>query len=141
MLREVNGIFDIAQLDVAMLPYPSINEVIYLAFDEVSEEYHDELYAFLKDSGEINKDCPKTDSDNYALNSGIRSKVYKKDATSNMSISLTKYIRNQIHHPENTLNQRYSYNDLKESVDCMRKFICDNHLVETSSAQNTDSQR
>lgn len=30
------------------LPYPSLNEVNYIAFGEANEEYHNELYGFLQ---------------------------------------------------------------------------------------------
>lgn len=33
------------------LPYPSLNEVNYLAFSEVSSEYHDELYGYITEKG------------------------------------------------------------------------------------------
>lgn len=131
LLKEENenGEFKIEQLNEAMLPFPSINEVIYLAFDEVSEEYHDELYSFLQEKGKMGSDCPKVDSGEYFTNSGIKKLSYKKVGESEtFTLSLTKYIRNQIHHPENKLNQRYSENDLRESIDCMRKYIVDNRI-------------
>lgn len=33
------------------LNYPSLNEVNYLAFGEVTEEYHDELYSYIEFQG------------------------------------------------------------------------------------------
>lgn len=33
------------------LPYPSLNEVNYLAFSEISEEYHNELYGYIEEQG------------------------------------------------------------------------------------------
>ena len=33
------------------LPYPSLNEVNFLAFSEVTEEYHNELYGFIEAEG------------------------------------------------------------------------------------------
>ena len=135
LLREKTGAFDIAKLAPAMLPFPSINEVIYLAFGEISEEYHDELYSFLQTKGEIVSDCPRHgDTDAYVVKSKIRTLSYeimdrKGKSDGVVTFSLTKYIRNQIHHPENTFNTRFTYSDLKESIDCMRKYICDNHLV------------
>ena len=38
-------------------------------------------------------------------------------------ISLTDYIRHQIHHPENTKNRRYTQEELRESICMMRDFI------------------
>lgn len=131
LLKEKSEIkeFKIESLSEAMLPFPSINEVIYLAFDEVSEEYHDELYSFLQEKGKMGSDCPKEDYGEYVTNLGIKKHSYKKVGQSEtFTLSLTKYIRNQIHHPENKLNQRYSENDLRESIDCMRKYIVDNKI-------------
>ena len=36
------------------LPYPSLNEVNFLAFNEVTEEYHNELYGFIDAEGWLN---------------------------------------------------------------------------------------
>lgn len=41
------GVKQILDVEPSILQYPSLNEVNYSAFDEVSEEYHDELYSFL----------------------------------------------------------------------------------------------
>lgn len=135
LLKEKDGLFSISPLDSAMLPFPSINEVIYLAFDETLEEYHDELYGFLQTNGKICSDCPDNDDkDDYVVKTGIRTLSYNKmgrnkQPNGNARLSLTKYIRNQIHHPENNLNPRFTSAELKESVDCMRKYISDNHLI------------
>jgi len=37
------------------LPFPSLNEVNYLAFSEISEGYHDELYGYLEEQGWLNE--------------------------------------------------------------------------------------
>ena len=37
--------------------------------------------------------------------------------------TLPTYIRNFIHHPENTQNTRYTFEQLKESIELMRTFI------------------
>ena len=39
------------------LPYPSLNEVNYLAFSEISEEYHNELYGYIEERGLLNELC------------------------------------------------------------------------------------
>ena len=35
------------------LPYPSLNEVNYLAFSGVTEEYHNELYGYIETEGQL----------------------------------------------------------------------------------------
>ncbi len=39
---------NVTAVDPGSLPYPSLNEVNYLAFGDVAEEYHDELYGHLE---------------------------------------------------------------------------------------------
>jgi predicted ATP-dependent endonuclease of OLD family len=98
------------------LPYPSLNEVNFLAFAEITEEYHNELYGFIETEGFLNK----YESDK----STMQYKKPKKDGTHHIEeIILTKYIRHQIHHPENTQNTRYTFEQLKESIELMREFI------------------
>jgi hypothetical protein len=38
----------ILSVEPAVLQYPSLNEVNYVAYGEVTEEYHNELYGFLE---------------------------------------------------------------------------------------------
>jgi hypothetical protein len=99
------------------LPYPSLNEVNFLAFSEITEEYHNELYGFIELEGEMT---------NYR--NGKPTMLYKKLKKDGITIIdenvvLTDYIRHQIHHPENKHNTRYTFQQLKDSVDLMRNFI------------------
>ena len=34
-------------IEPSQLPYPSLNEINFTSFGEVTEEYHDELYSYL----------------------------------------------------------------------------------------------
>lgn len=99
------------------LPYPSLNEVNFLAFSEITEEYHNELYGYIEIESEMN---------NYR-NGKVRL-PYKKLGRDGVSIVvqdvvLTDYIRHQIHHPENTNNTRFTTEQLRDSIDLMRSFI------------------
>ena len=98
------------------LPYPSLNEINLLAFEEVSEEFHNELYGYIDLSGW------KTE-----FLSGKPTMLYNQlnpDGSIKVKqICLTEYIRHQIHHPENTNNDRYSQEQLSESIKLMRDFI------------------
>jgi predicted ATP-dependent endonuclease of OLD family len=99
------------------LPYPSLNEVNFLAFSEITEEYHNELYGFIELEGEMT---------NYRNGKPIMPyNRLKKDGVTIVveNVVLTDYIRHQIHHPENTNNTRYTFQQLKDSVDLMRNFI------------------
>lgn len=99
------------------LPYPSLNEVNYLAFSEITEEYHNELYGYIELENEMG---------NYR--NGKATMTYhrlKKDGVTIVTenVILTDYIRHQIHHPENTNNTRYTFTQLSDSIDLMRTFI------------------
>ena len=98
------------------LQYPSLNEVNYIAFNEVTEEYHDELYSFIEFQGW---------KSSYIQ--GKSTRLYKRIDRNNSIIDeqkvLTEYIRHQIHHPENKNNPRYTRKELKQSIDLMRTFI------------------
>ncbi|OBZ33315.1 ATP-binding protein [Megasphaera sp. DISK 18] len=98
------------------LPYPSLNEVNYVAFDQINEEYHDELYGYL----ELNKQF-----DVYKQGKATRKykRVNRKGETVELDKVLSEYIRHQIHHPENNLNPRYTQEDLVKSISDMRDFI------------------
>lgn len=101
------------------LPYPSLNEVNYLAFSEITEEYHNELYGFIELEGQLLNYKNEKPTINYLklLRDGI--------STRTEQVVLTEYIRHQIHHPENTNNNRYTFDQLSESISLMRAFIRD----------------
>jgi len=98
------------------LPYPSLNEVNYLAFAEITEEYHNELYGYIVSEGELQN-----------FKSGKKNIKYLREIKGGSIITeqiiLTEYIRNQIHHPENKQNARFTNEQLKESIELMRAFI------------------
>lgn len=50
-------------------------------------------------------------------------KLLRDGTQRNENIVLTEYIRHQIHHPENTQNNRFTSEQLRESRDLMRAFI------------------
>lgn len=117
LVKSVSSTKTIEKVLPNSLPYPSLNEVNFLAFSEVTEEYHNELYGFIELEGEMT---------NYR--SGKPTMPYnklKKDGVTiiNENVVLTDYIRHQIHHPENTNNPRYTFQQLKDSVELMRNFI------------------
>lgn len=110
------------------LQYPSLNEVNYVAFNEVTEEYHDELYSFIeyKWKDDFKKGQPTR----------LYKKIQKDGTIKEQNIILPEYIRHQIHHPENKENVKYTKEELKQSIDAMRDFIqqkCKNGYYEFDS--------
>ena len=106
----------IENLASQQLPYRSLNEIAYVAFDEATEEYHDELYNFIE-------------SQQWALDfrQGRATMAYQKiDRHGNQQsqqIVLSEYIRHQIHHGDNNRNIHYTPAQLASSIAQMRQFI------------------
>lgn len=114
-----NGHKCVRNVDSSQLPYPSLNEINLLAFEEVSEEYHNELYGYIEQEGWLS---------NYKSGKPLRNynKLNRQGTLTMQQLCLTEYIRHQIHHPENTHNPRYTLSELRQSIDLMRTFI-ENH--------------
>jgi len=101
------------------LPYPSLNEINYIAFRDLTEEYHNELYGYIE--AEELLSTYKTGKSTVTYN-----KIQKRGSIQPIQIILTEYIRHQIHHPENTNNNRFTFEQLEESINLMRDFILNN---------------
>ncbi|MCP4978633.1 MAG: ATP-binding protein [Maribacter sp.] len=98
------------------LPYPSLNEVNFLAFAESDDEYHNELYGFIESENLLGDYKDGKETITY-----IRLK-HNGDTLEEQKV-ISEYIRHQIHHPENELNSRYTDQQLQESIGEMRAFI------------------
>lgn len=107
---------DIRNVQESELPYPSLNEVNFAAFDESSFEYHNELYGYIEAEGKL-----------VIFKAGQATIPYNKlnrgGTTTQQDIVLTEYIRHQIHHPENENNRRFNDQELRQSIESMRAFI------------------
>lgn len=105
-----------------VLKYKSLNEINYIAFGMPSEGYHDELYSYIMLEERFND-----------FENGKPTLTYKRNVTRRGTVIeqiqnpiLSKYIRDQIHHPENTKNVRFTIEQLKKSIEEMREFIKNN---------------
>lgn len=107
---------NVLPIEPAVLQYPSLNEVNYIAYDEATEEYHNELYGFLELRGWY---C------NYKDGRPKRKykRINKDGSTKIQELDLTEYIRHQIHHPENKENKHFTNEELRRSIDDMREYI------------------
>lgn len=108
---------------------PSWGEINYIAFDVVSVEFHNEIYGFLqaKAIDEDQKNYYEKEFDNWLSNKGIlQDKLYKrlnKDGSINPEQkTLPTYIRNIIHHPENS-NNTYNEMELRDSINGMLRIL------------------
>lgn len=106
----------VSKINTHDLPYPSLNEINMLAFEEVSEEFHNELYGYIQFSEWL----PDYKSDKPQI---PYNRLTRNGSTRTEDRCLSEYIRHQIHHPENNLNPRYTQAQLRESINLMRKFI------------------
>ena len=119
LIKDKNSLKTIENVEPGKLKYPSLNEVNYMAFGDATDEYHNELYGYielkewLSEYKEYKDNKKKIDY----------KKLKKNGEMSNLKLTLTEYIRHQIHHPENTNNIRFTEEQLRYSIDMMREFI------------------
>lgn len=105
---------------------PTWGEINYSAFGVLSVEFHNELYGFLQAKAieENEKNYKEAGFDQWLVSKGV---AKKKDYTrlggkgpcNKYKLTLPTYIRNLVHHPENTHNERYSNDELRESIEEM----------------------
>ena len=117
---------DVIKVAQKILPSPSLNEVIYLAFGDISEEYHNELYGYLqaKAIDEDSENEKENGFDKWLQNKGCTIlktwiRIVNGTAKPPQPKTLQTYIRNYFHHPENDKNARYTYDELKQSIEKM----------------------
>lgn len=121
LIKENGNDKEIVNVERVDLPYPSLNEVNFLAFDEANEEYHNELYGFIESENELtNFKAGKT---TVAYN-----KIMRGGNIIALQIIRSEVIRHQIHHPENPNNVRFTNDELQRSIGLMRDYIKDNIL-------------
>lgn len=118
LIYSENGNKNIKSVEPNQLPYPSLNEINYIAFNDLTEEYHNELYGYIEAEGKFNEFKTGKEVISYI-------RLLQNGTTKSEQKILTEYIRHQIHHPENEHNVRFTFEQLKESVDLMREFIQD----------------
>ena len=100
------------------LCYKSLNEIDYIAFDNPTSAYHDELYSYLESKKLIDDYLKSTKQKDYIKKN--------KDTGKPMpvkKIGLSEYIRHQIHHSDNEYNEPYTNQELRESINLMRNYI------------------
>ncbi|MBR3946187.1 MAG: ATP-binding protein [Bacteroidales bacterium] len=126
ILNTEDGTKDIKFVEQNVLPSTSLNEVNYVAFGDISEEYHNELYGYLQ-SKAIEDDIENEKEngfDNWLQNNGCSVfkpwiRVVNGTPKAPQNRTLQTYIRNYIHHPENTHNVKFTYEELKTSIERM----------------------
>jgi predicted ATP-dependent endonuclease of OLD family len=120
---------EIVNVEKHKLPKPSLNEVNFLAFYEGNEEYHNELYGYIEHEAWL---------DEYGTGKNTMSYTDARNSRVYLYI-LSKYIRHQIHHPENTLNPKYTKEQMLESIQDMRAFIENKRININQNIANNQS--
>lgn len=109
---------------------PSWWEINYYAYNLPTIEFHNELYWYIQEKTEKYKE---DDIEDYFISKSIsKTKKWKKilnwTPQKEKEVSLQTYIRNRIHHPENTLNIKETNEELEESIKKMIEIIKSNKL-------------
>lgn len=117
---------------------PTWGEINYFAYGLPTVEFHNELYGNLQSQAiEENEENYYEENFDDFLKSKIGNSVTtkdwikelkEKDESGNQLVEadprcLQTYIRNSIHHPENTHNTMYTFEELKKSTDELVKLI------------------
>lgn len=121
--KDVDGNKEIKIVEHNILSSPSLNEVNYFAFGDISEEYHNELYGYLqaKAMDENLDNIQEKHFDIWLQNKGclIAKKwirIKKDGSNATFDVTIPTYIRNYYHHPENTYNIVYTHFELEMSI-------------------------
>lgn len=133
MIRVIvnrNQIKQIAIPHAKHLPYISLNEINYTVYDMPGIEYHNELYGYLqaKAIDEDNLNEREGNFERWLVAKGLtQNKMWIRlkggVALQPQPATLQTYIRNFIHHPENTYNAPYNADELKQSINSMVSII------------------
>lgn len=108
-----DGSARIRRISERVLPYVSSNEVNFLAFGLPTVEYHNELYGELEEKyREVNPRANQAEVDKFLQENLEEPTLCKWTAVKQgreqptQTVTLQTYIRNLIHHPENTEMRR-----------------------------------
>ncbi|PWN06119.1 ATP-dependent nuclease [Rhodohalobacter mucosus] len=112
------------QPDSGLFPWsPSWGEINYKAYNYPTVEFHNELYGFIQEKHEKFKE---KEIDDFFEEQGLKnSKQWQREQNGNPGAkymcTLPVFIRNKIHHPENTIMQvsTFSSKELEESIESM----------------------
>jgi predicted ATP-dependent endonuclease of OLD family len=105
---------------------PSWGEICYLAYDLPTAEFHNDLYGSLEETFKLDAGghTNQSDFDAWLVSKGHQKEItWKNGKGALIEETLPTYVRNRIHHPENTHRPEYTNGQLKESIERMCKLI------------------
>ena len=97
---------------------PSLGEITYRAFGICTIEFHNELYgAITKHLSTDTRDAREKEIDDFLAQAGIeKSRDWERTNGQRYRSTLPVFIRNSIHHPENQVNDSFTEDDLRRSI-------------------------
>lgn len=102
---------------------PTWGEINYRAFGVCSNDFHNELYGCVQRYLEKELDgkrAKEKDIDDFLASRELtRSKTWKRTADRTDSVTLPVYVRNSIHHPENSLNDEVNNEELLRATEML----------------------
>lgn len=115
LIKDMAGIKTVEAVNPRLLPYPSLNDVSYVAYGDASIEHFNELYGYLDQIGELQNFFKGRTQVPYV-------KLLHDGTTKTENHPKEYLIRNVIHHPENP-NNTYTESELLQAIVDMRAFI------------------
>lgn len=109
----------IEEIEPGHLPFPSLNEITYSAFGEITEEYHNELFEQLKTVHAEDSTIKNFDR-NYFQEVKGEPNNYPWRSHPN-EVTVHTFVRNQIHHRADCGTA--TFEDLSYSIGKMRDFL------------------
>lgn len=101
---------------------PSWGEICYFAYDLPTIEFHDDLYSSIEDKLKTtpSQRVSQDDTEIWLVSKGQTKEIKWQDPIKGpQEETLMTYVRNRIHHPDNTTRPVYSPEQLKDSIDRM----------------------
>ncbi|MFH1402237.1 MAG: AAA family ATPase [Patescibacteria group bacterium] len=104
---------------------PSWGEINYSAYGLPTVEFHNELYGHIQ---ETQQKYTIEQAETYFVSKGITkskkwAKIVNGQAQQSEDVTLMTFVRNSIHHPENTINGEYTPQELNSSIGELIKLI------------------
>jgi predicted ATPase len=122
LTRDATGAVDIEYPDSSpakLFPWsPSWGEVNFNAYGMATVEFHNELYGWLQEKHSL---ATEAEVETHLVAQGLtKSKQWTRERGGVVQvpydITLSSYVRNSIHHPENRHNDLFSDSELVESI-------------------------
>ncbi|MBU4312122.1 MAG: ATP-binding protein [Candidatus Omnitrophica bacterium] len=104
---------------------PSWGEINYSAYGLPTVEFHNELYGHIQ---ETQQKYTIEQAETYFVSKGITkskkwAKIVNGQVQQSEDVTLMTFVRNSIHHPENTINGEYTPQELNSSINELIKLI------------------